>query len=109
MHQIKFSHSYLKFGYVSINGNGSKAELLQALEVEDFQLSPVFSRYDTEYADIPPTEGKINGCYELPKGKLILLIFLTKHGIFTTIRRWTPEKWKYYKGNEGHSFEVVKV
>lgn len=112
MHQIKFSHTYLKMSYVGINGN-SKAELLQALAVDDKDLSDAFIRYDTEFADIPSISGKITGyqrgCYELPKGKLILLIFKNSHGIFTTIRRWTPEKWKYYKGNEGSEFEVVRV
>jgi hypothetical protein len=99
MKPIKFSHRYAKMLFAEVT-NGEPVKLLQALLTERLELSPDFITYDTEFADE-------DGFYPLPNGKLILLIFRSAKGIFTTIRRWTPEKWKYYRACEGHVFEVV--
>jgi hypothetical protein len=66
---------------------------------KELTVSKTFLDYDTDY-----------GKYKLPaKGKYLILIFL-KPGIntnlFTTIRRFTPEKYKYYKDARGEMFEV---
>jgi hypothetical protein len=29
--------------------------------------------------------------------------------LFTTVRRFTPKKWEYYKSLEGHEIEMVKT
>lgn len=93
--KIKFSHYYPKL----YTDNGillSSAQLLQVLVVDLSELSKPFLDYDTD-----------NGVYELPnKGKYLLLIY--KYGsLFTTLRRWTEEKEKYYRENIGKTFDIV--
>jgi len=100
--RIKFSHNYYKFPMKL----PFTAKLLQALVVHYDSLSGVFLDYDTEYY------GNKFGdqYYQLPKTSLILLILkLEGNGLFTTIRRYTPQKWKYYKSHEGDEFEIVKT
>lgn len=85
MAKIKFSHEYKKMRKQTQN-----AELI-ALRLAEYQvLTPELIKYDTE-----TIEGKF---YELPKTKLIKLFFDGDKGIpYCTLRRYTPEKWKYYE------------
>jgi hypothetical protein len=64
-------------------------------------LSKEFLAYDTE------------GVYDLPKRGDYLILIFHKEGdenigsnIFTTIRRRTPEKEKYYRENIGRIFNI---
>lgn len=101
MRTIKFSHKYAKLAL------GDKftpeAELLQALRIHYKDLSEPMITYDTLYV-----EDKVMDIYELPETELILLIFKSSIGafIFTTLRRYTPKKWDYYKASEGEIFKV---
>lgn len=52
--------------------------------------------------------GKTTGHYELPaKGDYILLLLWANCGLFTTLRRYTEEKFKYYEKLEGETLEVI--
>jgi hypothetical protein len=106
--KIKFSHDYLKF-----TGKVLPMDciLLQCFKVSYHDLSEEFIKYDTAYLE----DGKIK-FYPLPKTDLIVLIlsaYNLKHptAVFeeklTTIRRFTPQKWKYYKSLEGKEVELV--
>lgn len=100
MKQIKFSHDYWKLpSKIRLSGKGV-AILLQVIKIHFNELSTWFKNYDTYYFD---------NHYELPNTDLILLLLRTKDTpeLFTTIRRYTQNKWKYYKELEGQSFEVI--
>lgn len=95
--KIKFSHKYKKLSLYA--GKGwicSKAKLLEVLNVELAELSPEFFAYDTD------------GIFPLPKkGHYMMLFFQKEDGnIFTTLRRFTPEKYSYYNGAIGQEFDI---
>ena len=99
MPQIKFSHKYQKL-LNSHNDVIETATLLQVIPVNLEDLSQYFLDYDTD-----------KGTYELPKrGKYLMLIFLKEHtdlNLFTTLRRFTPEKFCFYSRNVGKVFQVM--
>jgi hypothetical protein len=103
MPQIKFSHKYQKI-LNSHNDVIETATLLQVSIINLEDLSKEFLNYDTD-----------NGVYELPKrGKYLMLIFLKEHedyttdlNLFTTLRRHTPEKHKFYMSQIGKVFKVM--
>lgn len=99
MKKIKFSHDYLKFA-TKVCSAYPRAKLLQAIKIHFNDLSKCFVNYDTLFD---------GGNYELPHTNLILLILITdwRQDVFTTIRRFTPEKWRYYKKSEGEWFNLV--
>lgn len=99
MSTIKFSHKYFKMpdGY-------EKSTLLQVLNINRDEISDSFYDYDTTYA----TGFNETARYPLPPGKLIILMLKSKTGLlWTTIRRWTPEKEKYYQSIVGHVVDCV--
>ena len=107
MKKIKFSHNYEKFeGLIHLKdplSDNLKVLLLNAFKINHKDLFKEMIKYDAEYKG----EYGIN-MYELPKGDLILLIFQTNYRkIFTTIRRYTEEKFEYYKKSEGELFQLV--
>lgn len=100
MNKIKFSHRYFKmrdmdFNIVSTN-------LLQVLTAFKSDLSRDFIDYDTAYQGKDDVE-----YYELPEGKLIILVFQTATKVWTTMRRWTPQKMNQYCSLMGKQFEVI--
>lgn len=80
------------------------AQLFQVIRINFKELSKRFILYDTCY-----TECNQIKYYELPKTDLIMLIFGSMYNshIFTTIRRYTPNKYVYYSDSIGDYFEVV--
>jgi hypothetical protein len=91
---IKFSHRYPKL--VSSGAIDGYAVLLDVIPVNLEELSKPFLDYDTDY-----------GRYELPKkGRYLLLLLESGRGLFTTIRRQTPQKESYYRGLIDETFEV---
>lgn len=90
---IKFSHRYSKLSGLDDN---NQVKLLQVINVKLENLSNSFLFYDTD------------GVYQLPKkGDYLMLIFEKGLGdIFTTLRRTTPEKEKYYRAYEGEFFTI---
>lgn len=100
MNKIKFSHRYYKMppAYES-------SELAQVLIINESEVSECFRDYDTSY----PIAFTKEGNYPLPKGKLILLLLIANDGkgwLWCTMRRWTPEKEKYYRSKIGEIFEI---
>ena len=95
MNVIKFSHDYYKLAGVS---SGAPAKLLQVIRCDHRDLSPHFIEYDTAI--------KPKGNYPLPAGKQLLLIFRCDGVLFTTVRRWTPEKNRFYINEVGNTFKV---
>ena len=103
MKQIKFSHEYRKLlneSEVVIR----TAKLLAVIPVNLEQLPACFLDYDTDC-----------GSYQLPKkGSYLILIFqkiyepqyTEANNLFTTLRRSTPEKIRYYTGAIGELFDV---
>lgn len=86
--------------------------MLQVFLTEKDELSEEFIKYDTRTDD--------GDYYELPEGRLLILLLRadilisTRPGsmtwreqVFTTVRRWTPEKEQYYKSKVGEVFEIV--
>ena len=102
MKEIKFSHVYQKFIGIDYKEG---VKLIEVVPTSYHYLSPHFIEYDTRYEN---PEDNAPRYYDLPKDKLIILIFQdTKGSIFTTIRRYTNEKFSYYKGCIGEVFNVV--
>jgi hypothetical protein len=109
---IKFSHQYRKILDSNSNVIGTSkilkvvetATLLQVIPVNIEDLSQSFVDYDTE-----------KGLYKLPtrRGKYMMLIFLkpynclvTSLNLFTTLRRWSPEREQDYKNSVGEDFVI---
>jgi hypothetical protein len=103
MNSIKFSHTYQKL-LDSHNDVIETAILLHVQWINLADLSVDFINYDTD-----------NGKYKLPeKGSYLMLIFLKPHedyitdlNLFTTLRRQTPEKEKYYLSKIGQQFKII--
>ena len=90
---IKFSHLYDK-----LLGMSTSPRLIQVLKIHYDDLSKWMVDYDSKIYES-------NEHYPIPKGYLILLIFQSdKNMIFTTLRRYTIEKYAYYKKREGLLF-----
>jgi len=96
---IKFSHYYPK-----LHGQKS-ATLLMVLPCDRSELTNEFIIYDTRYYE----DGNDNDCfYPLPPNRYLILVFLGDIKIpFTTVRRWTPEKERYYKSGIGKDFDII--
>lgn len=103
MPKIKFSHTYSKLldGY---NDLIESAVLLCVYEIDLEHQHPLFLAYDTD-----------NGLFPLPKkGKYIMLLFkkplktgAVDENLFTTLRRYTSQKYDYYYDLVGKEFEIV--
>jgi hypothetical protein len=95
MAKIKFSYFYDKLR--GFDGYPIKtATLLQVITVERKELSVSFIEYDTD-----------NGRFKLPPNTYLLLILQKPSGdLMTTVRRFIPTKYTYYKSLEGQPFEI---
>jgi len=95
---IKFSHKYRKLIDPRNGAIVSNALLLDVVNVDLKTLSSVFLDYDTD-----------NGVFELPsQGKYMMLIFEKSGncGLFTTLRRHTPDKELFYRNGIGQVFDI---
>jgi hypothetical protein len=108
---INFSHYYKKFPFKNDSGK-RKARLIQVFTCEAKELSTSMIVYDSTYLD---KNGEPQ-LYDLPTGKVLVLLlqifpeidveenYFFK--IFTTIRRWTSSKAKYYYDSIGKVFDL---
>jgi outer membrane lipoprotein-sorting protein len=105
---IKFSETYFKMP----NYNGkpiTKAVLLEVLRIKTEDLHNRFVEYDTSYFD---EKEKTTAYYKLPKGEVLVLLLKSynengdKEELWTTIRRYTPQKYEYYKKARGEDFKI---
>ncbi len=93
MKTIKFSHKYKKMPHHCKN-----ARLLEVLNTTKEELSEEFIEYDTVTLK--------GDNYPLPDGKLIVLLLWCNDELWTTIRRYTLEKDRYYKSMRGEIFKI---
>ena len=86
------------------NGNNIWDTLLLAVFVADTrEFCEQFVNFDTLYWD-----GTGSGMYKLPKGKVLVLLLKSNCDfVWTTIRRWTPQKETYYRSIVGQQVEIV--
>ena len=93
-HRIKFLSNYPKLH------NQEEAKLLSVRIVSFFDLDNDLIEYDTQKSD--------GSYYTLPKTTLLHLTFLGDKLIpFCTLRRYTIEKYRYYKSLIGKTFKIV--
>jgi len=99
--KIKFSHDYLKMPEYLPIWNRTILCLVHKVHYKD--LPSEFIDYDTAY----PKDGILEN-YKLPKTELLILVLLTpsEGQLWTTIRRWTPEKEKYYRSLIGEDIDI---
>ncbi len=94
MRTITFSHKYKKMPPI-LTGT-----FITAVRKVEYQtLSEEFIKADTETVD-----GQF---YPLQRGWLIFIELWTDGYKWQTLRPWTPDKLKYYKGLEGQEVEIV--
>jgi hypothetical protein len=98
MQVIKFSHKYYKMPKVV---KIVPTTLMQVLVCDKQHLSTNFLEYDTAY----PTEKGMEN-YELPEGGLLVLILNTGGFVWTTLRRHTQEKERYYRTLQGQEVKI---
>lgn len=100
MNTIKFSHRYKK-----MPANVEKVStFIKDVAIIDYnQLTPEQIEEDTVTVD--------GNHYPLPRTRLIWIklwtIGMQKHAVWTTLRRWTPQKFEYYSGLVGHEVKIV--
>lgn len=105
MNTIRFSHKYSKMP-TAIHKNEKNVTILLAMDINDVSNLPAeFLDWDTEYK----TEKGL-AHYELPKGKVLILVLFTitesSDILWTTIRSWNPNKEAFYKQLIG---KIVKI
>lgn len=107
MKTIKFSNEYNKMFNNVAEAVPKTALLLEVFLVDSKDLHPRFIEYDTAFTD--PVTNKI-GYYKLPKGKVIVLLLRSAKFegsmIWTTIRRYTPNKYDYYRKLRWEMFKI---
>jgi hypothetical protein len=104
--KISFSHDYYKLpaGWEF----GTSAKLMAVVEMENALQMKQLVDYDTEIR--PEHFTSARQFYPLQSGKHLLLLFKHQGGaVFTTIRRYTLDKWNYYQGNVGNDFTLKRV
>jgi len=97
MSSIKFSHTYPKMPTVNGFTPVKYSRLMEVFVTTSEELSDIFVIYDTAYKKDDGTTGR----YELPKGKVLVLLLAYGNWLWTTVRRWTPEKEQYYRSLRG--------
>lgn len=99
MNKINFSHQYTKMPSKSLQG-AWKTHILEIFTTTKEELSPGFIKFDTTILN----SGKQ---YQLPPGKLLVIMLLTGTFLWQTVRRYTPEKERYYRSLRGQEVEIV--
>ena len=95
--KIKFNAVYAKLINPRTHIRYTYAKLLEAIPYHFEDLSLSFRGYDTANTDY----------VVLNSGRCIILIFQTPCGIFTTLRKLTASKLKFYRSRIGEDFEII--
>lgn len=103
MLKINFSHEYSKMEYNEERKIPKKAILMEVFKIDSRDLHPRFIEYDTSYFD---KEKNNWAYYKLPEKEVIVLLLKTNEMIWTTIRRFTPKKFEYYRKNRWQEFKI---
>lgn len=98
MNKITFSHKYYKLFAVA-----HQAPLVMAIKMNIKDLPDRLIEWDTAYGDFDEPAKH----YDLSKlTEVLVLLFLSGDYLFTTIRRWTPQKEAFYRSKIGQIFEI---
>lgn len=98
MNEISFDNSYFKFPYGLLSGD--EVRLLEVLTARSVDLHQSFLDYDTTTAD--------NTKYQIHDDEdVLVLLFIFKTELFTTIRKYTEEKERYYRSLRGSYMKVL--
>lgn len=112
MNKIKFSHDYVKEPFYT-----DTTTLLEVFTVDRKDLHESFIKYDTEIRTYQePTSQYIEPkkYYNLPNGKLLILLLhsfnydTVTRQLWTTCRRWDKEKETYYRGLRGMNVQILR-
>jgi hypothetical protein len=99
---ITFSHLYYKMPVLDVM-LAYKTELLHVFVEDIGTIGKEFREYDTHI--YPGFD-----YYPLPKkGRFLILILYTHGFLWTTMRRWTQYKEKYYCDNIGKDFKIFII
>lgn len=105
MNKIKFSHDYMKF---PITWEGTQAILIGIQHITNMDTFkkrlPQLVKVDTEFR-----EETGNYLLTFKEGILLTFFHLNSSWLFTTIRRFTEEKYRYYENEQQEPFELVRV
>ncbi len=97
MKSLKFDHVYLKFPCGLFSGD--EVRLLEVFKTTFEELHEDFRFYDTMTHKFKK--------YQLPKtGDALVLLLIFGTELFTTIRKYTPEKEEYYRSLRGTNLIV---
>jgi hypothetical protein len=99
---ITFGHYYLKLPEVS---TGMQAFLVRVEHTKLQDLPKAFLDYDTKYFDTK--DNTVKHYYLDNLTEVLVLYFIHKGQLFTTIRPYTESKYEYYHSNIGNMFKVV--
>ncbi len=107
MNKIKFSEKYEKMPNPDGDSIPIEATLLEVFKVKTEDLHKRFIEFDTKFFN----EKERNwNYYKLPSGEVLVLLLKSDHinesYLWTTIRRFTPQKYEYYRNLRGESFEI---
>ena len=107
--KFNFAHDFFKLQ------KQTNAKLLYVTQVSYCDINPLSLVMDTQYWEVEQVKDrpigvteKIQKEYQLPKGALILFVFLGNKGVpFTTYRQFTDKKLRNYKERIGETFDIV--
>ena len=103
---IKFSETYEKMPFYA-DSPPVEAVLLEVFKVNSEDLYKRFVEFDTIYFDKKENNWAY---YKLPKGEILVLLLKSEFDggadLWTTIRRFTPQKYQYYKNARGETFNI---
>lgn len=95
MNIIKFSHRYKKMPA----GVEHCESFVCDVQVQHYCTLPeAFIKYDTEFD---------GGFYKLPNTKLLIITIITDNEKWTTVRRYTSEKEKWYRSLIGKNVKII--
>ena len=99
--KLKFNHDYEK---LPINWEDTQAILIGVVFIPDMKrLKLRLPQLIRETITFQGEEGSYS------KGILLTLFHLNSSRIFTTIRRYTKDKYQYYEKTAGKLFELMRV
>ena len=100
MNKIKFSHEYFKMP-LEARDRRDRSYIISECVTDINKLPKAFLDFDTLYFD-----NGITTAYPLDFKTGIIITIYTNGKIWTTIRRWTPEKERYYMGMIGQEVGI---
>ena len=105
LNKLKFSHDYEKLPKYWEDTIALLLGVARIADMDSLKLCiPQLIKTDTMFRG---EEGHYS--LDFKEGIILSFFHLNSNTLFTTIRRYTPEKFKYYKLNTGEIFEMKRV